>query len=357
LVKQNLPEGAPAAILVLKPCCLGDVIMSTPVLAALRLAHPSARIDYAVGDWSAPALANNSRLNGRLDCAIGGSGRSVPFKDMMSLANAVRRGRYDWCLTLERSAVVGLVPWMAGVPVRAGLDSAGRGFAHTVRVPVARPRHEVETYLDVVRALGIPVTKARLEYFTTASGQHKAAGLLPDGDPWVAIHPGGGANPGMTLTAKRWPVARFAALARKIVEAGLRVALVGAEYDAPLASEIAAELANRPERWVNLAGALSLCDTAAVLERCAAFVGNDTGAMHLAVAVGTPPVALFGPTDPLMYGPYRLGEAVTGGLDCSPCFIDGRAARCEAPRCMEAIKVDRVWAGLQRALSGERVGS
>jgi lipopolysaccharide heptosyltransferase II len=331
--------------------------MATPVLAALRRAYPQARLDFAVGEWSAPALAHNSHLSGLVDCGLVGSGRRYPLAQYRALVDRVRRAGYDWCLILERSAVVGLVPWLAGVRHRIGLDSGGRGFAHTVRVPVVRGRHEAETYLDVVRAAGVPVEDPRLEFYPTEQERARAVTLLPDEGRWLAIHPGGGTNPGMSLTAKRWPADRFAAIAGRTAAAGMRVALVGAAYDAPLAEEVERAVEARARPAVsNLAGKTTLGELGAVLERCAAFLGNDTGAMHLAVAVGTPPVALFGPTDPAMYGPYRLGEAVSAGLPCSPCFVDGRAPDCAGPRCMEAITVDEVWNALQQVL-GSREGT
>jgi ADP-heptose:LPS heptosyltransferase len=141
-------------------------------------------------------------------------------------------------------------------------------------------------------------------------------------------------------------------LASRIIGAGRRVILVGAAYDAPLAEAVAIGLENGDGQLINLASQTTLGELAAVLERCVAFVGNDTGAMHLAVAVGTPALALFGPTDPQVYGPYRLGEAITAGLDCSPCFLDGRAPNCQHQNCMEAITVEQAWAALLRVIDG-----
>ncbi len=354
LVRPGPPSATPPrAILVLKPCCLGDVLMATPAVAALRQAFPDARLDFAVGGWSTPALAGNPRLDRLVDCGLVGSGRRYPLGQYRQLVAKVRQGGYDWCFTLERSAVVGMVPWLAGVPHRIGIDSAGRGFAHTVRVPLQQGRHEAETYLDLVRTVGVPAINPRLEFFPSEAEHQRAAGLLPGPGPWLAVHPGGGTNPGMTLGAKRWPAARFAQVARLAIAQGLGVVLVGAEYDMSLAAEVQAAAGSVPAgAMLSLAGRTTLGELAAVLGRCAAFLGNDTGAMHLAVAVGTPPVALFGPTDARMYGPYRLGESLSAGLDCAPCFVDGRIPRCPAPRCMEAISVGQVWEALQRVLAG-----
>jgi lipopolysaccharide heptosyltransferase II len=335
--------------LILKPCCLGDVLMATPALAALREHWPAAQIDFAVGGWSRPMLEHNPRLNRLINCGRVGSG-PYTWREYWALARRVRAGGYELCLVLDRSPLLALLPALAGVPHRVGLDSDGRGFALTRRVPAAGIRHEADLYLACVQALGIGTAGARLEFYPTEAAQQRVAGLLPPGaGPFVVVHPAGGHNPGMILSAKRWPAERYAALIRRLcAERGARVAIVGALQDMALAEAVRLNAG----AGVNLAGRLNFDELGALLQRAALFVGNDTGTMHLAVAVGTPTVAIFGPSDPRQYGPYGPAHrALWKPTECAPCLQHGRwDADCRQFRCIEAISVEDVWAAVAEVL-------
>ena len=332
--------------------------MSTPTVAALRRAFPQARRDFGGGDWSRPVVEPNRRLDGLVDCGPVGSG-PYSWADYRALVRRLRAGRYDACFVLDRSPAMALLPWLAGIPHRIGLDSGGRGFAHTVRVPVASVKHEAELYLDTVRAVGVEVTTPRLEFFPTDADRAEAERIVANvASPLVVVHPGGGANPGMTLSAKRWPPPRFAAVGdRLIAEMGATVLLVGGPHDGPLAEAVKQAMRHDP---VDLTGRLSLGQLGALCERCHLFIGNATGAMHLAVAVGAPTVAIFGPSDPRMYGPFGAGHravsrsngvALWHDVDCNPCFVAGRyRADCADFRCIEAVTVDEVWTAARALL-------
>ena len=365
LPRPPLPA-SPSRILVLKPCCLGDVLMATPVLAALRRGYPQARISFAAGAWSQSALKGNPNVDEMIDCGKVGSGKYGPG-DYLALAGNLRRRRFDLAIILDRSPALGLLAFLAGIPHRIGLDSHGRGFAHTLRVPVdwEHPKHEADLYLDCVRALGLPVANPRLEFFPSADDRAFAADLLarlPDQDPasgarYVAIHPGGAANPGMTLLAKRWRPDRFAAVADRLVQTyGARIILVGAPSDAEAAGAVAQAMHSTP---LLLVGKTTLGQLAALYQRCALMIGNDSGVMHLAVAVGTPVVAIFGPSDPRMYGPYGPHSiAIRKDAHCAGrCFAPGRGLAIHCDRqCIEAVSVDDVWAAAQ-ALLGDQEAS
>lgn len=147
----------------------------------------------------------------------------------------------------------------------------------------------------------------------------------------------------MSLSAKRWPPQRFAALADRLIEErGARVFLVGGPNDSPIAAVIKEAMRQKPR---DLTGQLTLGQLGALLERCDLFVGHDTGAMHLAVAVGTPVVAIFGPSDSRMYGPYSENSVTLWhDVGCNPCLLHGRwNAACRRFRCIEAVAVEEVW--------------
>ena len=360
-LRRRRAPSSPERILVLKPCCLGDVLMSTPVLAALRRGYPQARITYATGAWSRPALQGNPNLDDIMDCGRLGSG-AYHLSDYWRLASELRRRRFDLAIVLDRSPALALLPALAGVPYRVGPDSGGRGFAHTRRVPLdwQHPKHEAELYLDCVRALGCPVASPRLEFVPSSADRAWAADRLSayGATPLVAIHAGGAANPGMTLLAKRWQPQGFAEVADRLAAVyGAQIVLVGAAGDAEAVEAVRAAMRSKP---LVLAGQTTLGQLAAVYERCLIMLGNDSGVMHLAVAVGIPVVAVFGPSDPLVYGPYSsTSRAVRKDAQCADrCFVPGRAiaVRCDR-RCIESVTVEDVWEAVQATLAAPRIAS
>lgn len=298
-------DPSPCRILILKPCCLGDLLMATPTLRALSLAYPDATLSLAVGPAARAAVVGNPHLAALVDTGGVGSG-PASRRAYIDVVRRLRAGGYDLALSLDRSPVLGALPWLAGIPRRVGLDSGGRGFAHQVRVPASptAPRHEAEVYLDTLRALDIEPREPRLEFFPCREDEAavEALGLLADA-PLVIVHPAGGVNPGMTLLSKRWPAARFAGLADRLVaEHGARILLVGGPGDRDVSAAVAEAMRPAP---VDLTGRLSFGALGALARRAALYVGNDTGATHLAVAVGAPTLMIMGPTDPRRYGPYR----------------------------------------------------
>jgi lipopolysaccharide heptosyltransferase II len=360
----------PKHILILKPCCLGDVIMATPVITVLRRAFPEAAIDFAVGSWSRVVVANHPHVQRIVDTGRVGQG-VYGWREVWQLAQRLRAHRYDVCLTLDRSPRVGMVAWLAGIPYRAGLDSRGRGFAHNVRVPVPPLRYEPELYLDVPRALtrSAQTPRAKFEFaptqfFPTDEDREQVARLLAtitNNQLLIAIHPGGGNNPGMILTAKRWPVERFAAIAARLIETyGATVVLIGARDDTPITQAVRAAMKHQTQDLsglIDLTGQLTIGQLGALYERCVLMIGNDSGVLHLANAVGTPVVALYGPSDPRVYGPYNAKSlALWHEVGCNPCFVQGRARPdCCPHHAMEAISIEECWEAAQIVLRRQGV--
>lgn len=350
----------PRRVILLKPCCLGDVLLATPLAAAIVHAWPGCQLDWAVDHHSLPALAENPHVTHRLDATGCTRGNWQPG-GLLRLTRAIRRGRYDVALVPERSRVMALLPWLAGVPVRIGLDSGGRGRLHTVRVPVPPLRHEAELYLDLARAAGIDPGPPRLVFRPSradeqvarrmlaelldssaaaelAHGTAPSAGALPPVGPLVAAHLGGGVNPGQSLPEKRWPPERWAALlGRLAAERGARLVLLGAAADRPYVDAVRSGLA---APVLDLAGRLSLGEAGAVLELADLYLGHDTGMSHLATAVGVPAVVVFGPTDPRRYGPLPgTGRAVAPPTGAVQDLADAHGSMA-----IRAVTVDAVWA-------------
>lgn len=344
---------APRSIVVIKPCCLGDVLMATAAVRQLRRAYPRAQIAFVVGDWSRPAIAGNPDVDEIIPAGALGTTGPGRWRDYLRLVWQLRRRRDEVAVVLERSAWLALLPWLAGIPHRAGIDSDGRGFALTIKAPWQPFRHEAELYLDVLRAMGLSVDPPQLRFVPAAADLAWAdAALQPAaGRPIVTIHPGGAANPGMVLDAKRWPPERFAAVGAQILETGAWLVLVGAPADRTAADAVLAGLpADARARTIDLVGQTTFGQLGAVLARSALHIGNDTGPTHLAAAVGTPVIAIFGPSSPAMYRP--LGPraiALYHQVPCSPCFLNGDFNRsCRDYRCIRAVSVADVLAAVEQ---------
>lgn len=355
----NLPSNP--AILVLKPCCLGDLLLATAALAALREHFPASRISLATGAWSRPAVEHNPHLNEILDCGAVGQGSRTGLVDYWRLTQDLRRRSFDIAVVLDRSPLVSFLPFLAGIPVRAGLDSHGRGFSLTHPVAAPPGRHEAQLYLDAVRTLGCQPNHPFLHFATTEADQAWAEQALGRSPNWVAVHPGGGVNPGRSLEGKRWLPERYRAIVTRLLQRGYSVTLAGGVSDQPLARQITAGLedsaigtgAGASPCLLDFTGQTTFGQLGAVLQRCQLFLGNDTGPMHLAVAVGTPVVAIFGPSKPEMYGPFSLrAQVVYHGDECRNCaFRGGLVAKCGSNyACTNAVTVEEVWEAMEGML-------
>jgi ADP-heptose:LPS heptosyltransferase len=316
--QDTVPPPNPRFVVLLR-CCLGDVLESTAVLDAIRRRYPLATIDFAVSSYAAPALAGNPDVNAILEPAV----------------PSLRHGKYDVALTLERSPQVGLLAWRAGIPLRVGPNNLSRGFAHNLRVACPPDRSEAQINLDCAEALGISTAGARPKFCPTAAEQAQAAELLGV-DSWVAIAPGGGVNPGMRLTSKRWPPDRFQAVAAALQQRhSVRTVLLGGAEDGLIAGF----------DGLDLFGKTTFGLMAALIQRCRLFVGNDSAPLHLAAAVGTPFVGLFGPSDPVRHRPLGQGEIVAAPIPRSA-YRNGFADM----DCIGLITVDQVLAACDRLL-------
>lgn len=355
---RNRPArpSAPRSILIIKPCCLGDVLLTTPLVAAIRQGFPDTQITYAVGRWAKPMIATNQHINATITLPDRWS-----VSTLLATARELRRYQFDVVFVPERTPVLTLLAWLARIPHRVGLDSAGRGFAYNYRVPFTSiVMHEADVYNQLAPAFGLPKPPHRLFFWTTPAAEIGATTLLAEHDLQdevvIALHPGGGQNPGMTLHRKRWLPERWAAVADALAERyGAKIVLLGGPGDEAPVAAVAAAMQHQPlifvQRW-------DWNVLAALLQRCALFLGHDTGMMHLAMAVDLPTVAVFGPSDPQIFGPYGdHGTYVWCPTYESPCFYEGSAPRdCPcAMQCMRNVDVADVLTAAERMLAVKHV--
>ena len=324
----------PEAVLVIGPNWIGDAVMSTPALANLRRGLPKARIDLLVPRHVAPLFEDHPQVNRVMIRAA-----RRPWRMRLVQVIGLRHHGYNMVLLLPNSFRAALYGWLVGAPLRLGYATDGRRALLTHAVPAAAepPRHQVDAYLHLVAALGLP-TEERMPMLVPTMRAEMAAEHLWAAQGWgredvvIGMCPGAAFGP-----AKRWWPERFAALAdRLIASGGLRVVFLGSPDEVPLVEHIRAQMTHQA---ASLAGQDTLGSFMSLAARCAVVVANDSGSMHIANAVGTPVVACFGPTDPLRTAPLAAPATVLRrDLPCSPCF---RTA-CPYPDhpCMRFIEVD-----------------
>ncbi|MGI8914466.1 MAG: glycosyltransferase family 9 protein [Chloroflexota bacterium] len=299
--RQDRLAMSPRRILVLKPCCLGDLVQTTSVIAALQEHWPAAEITVGTGRWSAPAVDHHPSVAAVIDVGtIGLRGKQRPA-ELLRLWSLVRRRRFDMAVVPDRSPVPAILLWLCGIPVRAGYDSGGRGRWYTVRVTPRPQLHELDQAQRLLQPLGVaflPLPRVYPGPEGTAEGRAVRA-TMPNSGPLALLAPGGGANPGTQMPSKRWDPAGFASVAAALHAAGATVALVGAAGDRAVAAAVRATAPAVHDRTgqTSIAGLAALAATAGVM------VANDSGVAHLAAAVGCPTVAIFGPTSAELYAP------------------------------------------------------
>jgi heptosyltransferase-2 len=317
---------------------IGDAIMALPALRAVREKFAQAEIGIVARPYVLDIYRDQGIADELIAYDLAGEHRGIGGRE--KLAGRLRERRFDAALLLQNAFDAAWLAWRAKIPERIGYSRDGRSLLLTKAIPLPRageiPVHEKFYYLELLRRAGlidalrdvswielkVPAEKSgRAEEFLVASGARKGA---------TRIAVGAGAAYG---SAKCWPADRFAETLNLLTDANdAEVILFGTAGEAPVSAAILAGLKKKP---VDLTGKTPIADLPALLSRCNLFVGNDSGAMHVAAAVRLPVVAVFGPTDPNGTMPVTSKCTVVQQKPyCSPCFL----RRCPTDhRCMTAV--------------------
>jgi lipopolysaccharide heptosyltransferase II len=331
---------------------VGDAIMALPALRAVRERFPEAHVAIL----ALPYVAKIYEGQGIADELIGydRSGKHAGIMGREKLASRLKESNFEQALLLQNAFEAAWIVWRAGIPRRIGYDRDGRGILLNRAVPVPRngeiPAHEKYYYLELLRRIGwidsLPATpeiSLRVAAAEADKAEHRLRlGGARTGVPRIAV--AAGASYG---SAKCWPPERFAeALNRLHAEHEADIVLFGTDGEAAVSAAIQAGLKHAA---VDLTGTTAIGELPALLSRCSVFLGNDSGAMHVAAAVGLPVVAVFGPTDPHGTAPVTPRCTIIQEKPyCSPCFL----RRCPTDhRCMLAVAPETVGNSLSRRLA------
>ncbi len=342
------PTGGFKKILVIKLRAIGDVILATPVLDNLAAALPGAVIDFLTEPPAAPLVQHHPAVHDLIVLE-----RNPPgWRKQLALLRDLRRRRYDLVIDLFGNPRSALLAFGTRAAVRVGYKFRVRRFAYNHLVTPRGDRvHEVEFNLDALRSLGLPlVTKAlRVEVTADAHKEINAWWLKQELDhsrPVIGLNASGG------WYTKRWPLASFAMLGDRLMhELSAKVILL---WGSRQEREQAAAILKMMQSPALLAPPTSLMQSAALLARLSLLVSNDSGPLHLAAAMQTPVVGIYGPTRPDLQGPWGEGHQIVRkeGLDCLGC--NGVTCRINTHDCMQKLAVEQVLAAVKRCLSSRR---
>jgi heptosyltransferase-3 len=371
--RSSVAPASPRNILLIRPDHLGDVLWLTPALRALRQGLPEARITVAIGSWSRPILAANDDHDDLLVLDFPGFTRRpkgrvlAPYQMLQATARDLRALDFDTAVILRDDHWWGgLLAATAGIPRRLGFAHPDVAPFLTEALPLPVGEHVALGNLRLIDALlrdaGRPallpddraVYEARIQYpliFApgAAADAHAAALLAPLGAnaaPVIAIHASAG------VPVKLWDEGRLAAVADGLArEFGARIVLTGGKGDEALTGVVAAAMTTAPP--LDLTGQTVIPDLVALYGRCALVLGPDSGALHLAVASGTPTLHLYGPADPVRFGPWgdpARQRVVSAGMHCDRCG-DLSPERPRGAACMLAIGTEQVLVAARELLA------
>jgi lipopolysaccharide heptosyltransferase II len=294
---------------------IGDIAHALPVVETIKRDRPDLFLGWVVKNRCASLLQGNPIIDKLYVVSD-----KPTVGELLSLRAKMRADRYDTALEMQGLLLSGLVAWFSGAKTRIGLDRNREGnflFLTDHSVPGRdKGRHAIDILYGFAKAMGASDAPDRLpvqKFLADGDAAFADEALKGLAKPIIAL------NAGASTIYKQWPAGHWAELGRELTAAGASLVLLGARGDADTVREIHAAI-NSDASVVNLAGKTNLRQLASVVARCDALVSGDTGPMHIGVDVGTPCVALFGPTDPKAYGPYGAGNIVLWkGLPCSPC--------------------------------------
>jgi heptosyltransferase-2 len=329
--------------LVIQTAFIGDAVLTLPLVQVLKKVDVDASVDVLVIPRTSELFSNHPAIHHVH--IIDKRGKDSGLAGLRRFAHLIAEAKYDVALIPHRSMRSALLPWLGRIPSRIGFDRSAGWFLMNQTIRYEPSLHEVERNLSLLQPLGIRwAVKELPSLFPTAADIEEVDHLLENPSLTKASAPIGIA-PGSVWKTKRWLKERYTDLVRDLVRNGFSVVLVGGKEDELLCQEIVTGVDS--QRAVNAAGQLSLLQSAELIRRCRVFISNDSAPMHLAVAMRTPVLAIFGSTVPgFGFAPYGDHCVVveTNDLPCRPCSVHG-SQRCPIKTfdCMVSISASAVF--------------
>jgi heptosyltransferase-2 len=321
---------------------VGDAILTTPAIRAIRKNFPHSEITILAKPWVAPVFEGNPHVDRIM--IYDANNRHKGWLGRLRLIRDIRKKKFDLAILLQNAFEAAIIAFVSRIPIRLGYDTDGRGLflthsVHRTHNAKFKDIHETDYYLGMLTPFGLTPDGSELT-LKISKPNHKSADKLLTGYGIGKSDQIVGISPGATYgSAKRWLPERYAALADKIQEQyGAHILIFGAPGEKQIGEKVTQLMKGVA---INLCGRTTLGEGIALINRCNLFITNDSGLMHVAAALDIPLVAVFGPTNPHTTGPIGTkSKIVRIPVPCSPCLQPECATD---HRCMKEISVDMVF--------------
>ena len=315
------------------------MVLLTPALRALKTAYPQSHLALLIRPLVADLMATHPYID-QVMVDSKGTGLSR-LSSFWNLVSEIRRSNFDLAVVLHPTSFRNaLIPFLAGIPERIGSNVSGRGMLLTQTCADRTDLHEVHRYLRVLELIDSHESNAKLEFWHTDGDRHAARQILVSHSISPKEHLIG-VNLGTTWRTKRWSLENFAAVITQIQKRmNARILLTGSTAEIPLGEALAQII---KVETINLIGKTTLMQLGALIESCNLYLTCDSGPMHIAAAVGTPTIALFGPTSPTRHGPYGENhKVIEKPVECRPCYKRKCMRKDQQHLCMTEINPNEV---------------
>ncbi len=326
-------------ILFIRLGSLGDVVLTTPAIEAVKKAYPEGNIDYLVKKEYAVLLSGNPHIREVIPFDNSGSHKGIG--GIFKMAKSLKERRYTHIIDLHSNLRSRAISALTGKTKTLRYKKQALKRRLILRGFSFRTQHVVDTYLNALNSIGIRGEKTVPQIYLTSEEIESARHFLEKnavGKNEKII----GLNPGAKWPTKQWPEKKFIELGKKLADSDkYRLIIFGGKEESATAQSIAKEIGTAA---LSVAGRMNLKESAALMAECDLFVSNDSGPMHMAVAVGVPVIAIFGPTvQAFGFSPLGNSMVIENDIACRPCSLHG-SFRCseEHFRCMEDISVDEL---------------
>jgi len=324
---------------------IGDVILTTQTIRTFRINYPRAHLTYLVEEEANPVLEGNPYLDELIVLP-----HKASFREVLNLVRRIQREKYDFFIDFFSNPRSALLAGLSGARWRMGYPVKGRGVVYNLKFKTEKPLSAIESHLQAAVALGLKIdSDLRTEVYLSQEELEKASKFLRgkgigENDLLIGLHPGA------SWPAKRWGEEKFAQLGNQLKERiGAKLLITWG----PEEKELSERVTNLMHFSPLSVGNFPLRELAALLSHCHLFISNDAGPMHLAVAVGTSTIGIFGPGEPEIWFPYseEAGHmAIFVPIACRPCHLHF----CEHRSCMERVRVEDVFKQVEKILGKMR---
>lgn len=333
----------PDKILLVQTAFIGDVILITPLITAIKELYPKSVLDVMVIPQTASVLENNPNINK----IILFDKRKNKITSFIKTLIRLRKEKYQMVFTPHSSMTTALLIYYAGIPTRVGFDRWKAKKYLTHKVPHLEKKHKTKKNLELLKPFTDKLFSIQTELYPSKEMNENAEKLLnnfiQNGNKIIAI------APGSVWFTKRWPIEHYIELSNLLLKENFNIVLIGSKDEKEICNQISDH-----KNLINLVGKLSLLESAAIIEKCDLMVCNDSGALHIANAVKTDILAFFGPTvQSIGYYPFRDSDYVFElEMECRPCGSHGGAScPLKHHECMKLISPDLVYAKVKEKLN------